>query len=1356
MLNPKLRKMKQFQLITGLLIGLNVMVKAQCPVAGFQIPDSICPGLSIQINNNSSIGTQWNWDFSLGDLDSIPTPTGISGGGNVNFPMHMKVVEDGGNYYGFVPNAGTNYITRFDFGNSPANTPTSINLTADPLLGGFGSCIEMVKANNLWIGFECMNSNGKLIKIEFDSITQLTPTLTDLGSTNLFGPVVMKIIGDYMFVTNQLSDISRFSFNGSYSNAPTPILPTISTSYFNNSGIDIAYDCITNKYIGFVGAYSSNTILKLDFGNNLSNAPTITSIYTLNKPQGVHLVKEGNTWHLFSVTESNLLFHFTLGNSLDNNLTYEYDSNLGGTFGDPRNIQFIKKGSDWFGIVPNTSLFALRRLTFPQGSLIVPNTSSLQNPTNLVYPIGSTGMQYLELTETDVTGKSITYLDSVLTIILPPIAAFTNSPGCENSIVLFTDNSSICTGSINSWNWDFGDASTSSLQNPSHVFSSNGNFTISLTVYTSTGDSNTVIQTISISSNPVANFIFTDNICQGSQVAFIDSSTNTNGILLSWQWLFGDSTNDSSINPFHVYQSSGIFPISLIVTASSGCTDTIQKSVNILDVPKSNYSISNSCLGEIAQFTNLSTVNSGTIINYSWDFGDSQTSLLQNPSHNFGLNPGNFLVSLVANSDNGCSDTLSQLIRIGNKPQPWFTLNKDTACAGNNITITDSSFISFGDSITAHYWNFGDGTTDSAALNPSHTYLTPGNYVISLTVLSPTSCDSTITRNVFVINSPLANFSTANVCFGLNTNFNDLSVAPAGSSVVNWNWDFGDSDSISIQNPVHNYISPGFYNVSLKVIDTFGCSSMIVKTTQVYAIPAANFSNSKTCSNYNILFTDSSNVIGSTISTWNWNFGDATGNSSLQNPTHLYPTSASYPITLSITSSQGCSDTLIKYVIIEQTPNFTIKALSGCLTSVTSFLYQPIGLGTINPGYSWDFGDSTFAFQSNPLHLYVNTGSYIVSLSVTDLNNGCSSTVKDSLEIYGLPKAEFTSNNSCINDTIHFTDLSLDPNGFITNWNWKIGTYTNSTIQNPIFIPTISDSFPVKLVITNNIGCKDSVIHYAQTFSLPHVNFSATPIYGAPPLEVQFTNNSDFGTNTWNFGNGSLPVSTQNPLYIYQDTGSFTVKLIVDDVHGCVDSSNTLIRVVSPYLDLSLESINFYQENSYWNLSAIVRNTGILDIENFRLETKIQNAMRFSEDFNATAFPSGTIKKINFNTLIPISVLMQPDFICININKVNGRNDDYTLNNDKCTILGQQFVIYSVFPNPFKEDIQIEFSVPTKGYLNYTITNTLGEELVNSKQEEYPIGFHQIKIANLHLKSGMYFLEMKFGDKSIRTQILKN
>lgn len=241
-----------------------------------------------------------------------------------------------------------------------------------------------------------------------------------------------------------------------------------------------------------------------------------------------------------------------------------------------------------------------------------------------------------------------------------------------------------------------------------------------------------------------------------------------------------------------------------------------------------------------------------------------------------------------------------------------FSATPTSGCSPQIVNFTDLST----GSPTQWRWDLGNGTI-SFLQNPSATYFTPGQYSITLVVHDAANNSDTIIRiqyiSIFAI--PVVNFTATPTsgCVPLVVQFTDQSRV-AGSAITAWLWDFGDGTTGTTQNPTHTYLSAGNYNVTLRVNTAAGCLKTLTKNNFIQASNGvtANFTNTTPtgCSlPVTIIFTNTSTGPG-TLS-YAWNFGDG-GTSTLQNPSHTYTTSGSFTVTLTVTSSTGCSNTVLK------------------------------------------------------------------------------------------------------------------------------------------------------------------------------------------------------------------------------------------------------------------------------------------------------------------------------------------------------------------------------------------------------------------------------------------------------------
>jgi PKD repeat protein len=246
-----------------------------------------------------------------------------------------------------------------------------------------------------------------------------------------------------------------------------------------------------------------------------------------------------------------------------------------------------------------------------------------------------------------------------ITASAQPVANFTASPvtGCAPLAVSFTDQS---TGTPTTWQWDLGNGTQSTQQNPTTTYFNPGTYTVTLTV-SNAGGSNTITRTqyITVNDKPTVNFIASDSVgCFPLRVNFTDLSAAGSGTITNWDWDFGDGTSSTAQNPFHIYTAVGNFTVTLKVTNSEGCVKVISKPAYIRVSTGVSVTFGNSVPQlchppENITFTNLAT--GPGILSHQWFFGDGGSSTLVNPAHVY-TTGGNFTVTLITQSSLGCVD----------------------------------------------------------------------------------------------------------------------------------------------------------------------------------------------------------------------------------------------------------------------------------------------------------------------------------------------------------------------------------------------------------------------------------------------------------------------------------------------------------------------------------------------------------------------------------------------------------------------------------------------------------------------------------------------------------------------------
>jgi gliding motility-associated-like protein len=750
--------------------------------------------------------------------------------------------------------------------------------------------------------------------------------------------------------------------------------------------------------------------------------------------------------------------------------------------------------------------------------------------------------------------------------ISQPVANFSASPlsGCTPLVVGFTDLSS---GGPTSWQWDLGNGTLSTQQNPTTTYFNSGLYTITLTVSNTSG-SNTITRTqyIKVDDKPVVNFsVDNSSGCFPLRVNFTDLSSGGSAALSSWEWDFGDGGLSSAQNPFHIFSVAGNYTVTLKVTNSGGCSKVISKPNLIQVSPGVTVNFSNSAPQlckppETINFTNLST-GPGTLT-YEWLFGDGGTSALQNPAHTY-LTGGSFAVTLITQSSSGCVDTLIKPAAVVIRDAVSDFTGPASVCKGVaadfiNTTVPASATV---------LWDFGDGTF-STAQNPTKVYNTAGTYAIKLKN-NYGSCADSVTKPIIVLDLPSPAFTaldTTDCNVPFTVSFRDLSGSSSG-----WNWDFGDGGTSTVQNPSHTYTALGTYTVKLIVSNTDGCSDSITKTQFIQIQkPVVNINGLPLEGCVPFTINPTPNVVAvDGVATYQWDFGDG-GTSTAQNPSHTYTSQGLYTVKLYITTNDGCIDSAV-FLNAVRTGNksladFSAIPLAQCVGQPVQFTNLTIP----SDRWSWDFGDGIGTSNAqNPSYTYLDTGRLTVRLIAW--NNGCADTMVKANYITALPPvARFISTFNCVNKLqVSFTDRSVLPQ----TWFWDFGDGSTSTAQNPVHIYAAFGTYNVSLTVTNG-GCSNTKINSIVLFT-ETANFVVADDTICTSQDAVFQtvgiNTGNIATYFWNFGDGISGFAGNSTSHNYTAPGLYTVTLTITDTRGCVStiSKTNLVRVWGPRANFS-------------------------------------------------------------------------------------------------------------------------------------------------------------------------------------------
>jgi len=814
--------------------------------------------------------------------------------------------------------------------------------------------------------------------------------------------------------------------------------------------------------------------------------------------------------------------------------------------------------------------------SFPGGT---PSSSTAANPPNINYT--TCGVYGASLIVTNNQGCSDTMVMDSIVHIDCPIASFTASAikGCIPFDVTF--NSTASFGFPVSWEWNFGDVGNGNLvqstqQNPTHTYTSVGCFNVRLIITNALGCKDTIkyFNFICCGTQPVVDFSASPLVtCIGQPITFTNLSTGVSP-LTNYMWDFNGvpiSTMSTLKNPTYSYTDTGFFDV-ILIACNNGCCDTMIKPNYVyINPPLAKITVDKSCQNIFSV-----TLHGETSIGadtYSWNIpgGMPSSSTSSSVAVSFPTT-GTYTASLtVTNIASGCSNTSTVTIQIKDV-EADFSITPTSGCAPFNFCINNLSV-----DANTYQWNISNSVTGvsyffGTSANPCPTLQYPGIYNARLIATDVNGCKDTMFKPLYLtVYGMTVNFTATPTtgCAPLTVHFNDISTSPT-SVAVGWSWDFGDPSSgaanfSSLQNPTHTYNSGGYYAVTLAVTDNHGCVN--VKTTNSNFItagkPSADFiaGDSSVCLGTPICFINTTtSAIGSV--TYNWNFGDGVGTSTVTTPCYTYSDTGWYSVTLYAQDWWGCKDTAVKnhYIHIGAPyTNFTADTTNSiCPPLQVNFQNLSLGWDSTSQ-FFWDFGDGATSTAVNPFHIYTVAGQFDVTLTLTTAD-GCSSTIvfNDYINITG-PSAivNVTPTFGCLPFPVCFNAVSSNTAIYI--WDFGNGSVDLSNTDTVCYTyPNEGIYFP-QVILNNGNGCVYSVPLDTITVSVVHAGFTISGNDFCNSGTVAFTDTSHaivpITTWNWNFGDaasGALNTSTlQNPTHTYSSPGNYIVTLTAGDALSC-------------------------------------------------------------------------------------------------------------------------------------------------------------------------------------------------------------
>jgi PKD repeat protein len=483
--------------------------------------------------------------------------------------------------------------------------------------------------------------------------------------------------------------------------------------------------------------------------------------------------------------------------------------------------------------------------------------------------------------------------------------------------------------------------------------------------------------------------------------------------------------------------------------------------------------------------------------------------------------------------------------------------------------------------------------------NPTYEYAEDGVYTVCLTVTESDGDTDTMTKVEYItvirVNAPPE--ADPN---GPYTGTEGVAIAYDGSgsydpdgSIAAYRWDFGDGDRGTGVAPTHTYAQNGTHSVTLTVTDNDGATNRSTTTATIADTePTADFSASPTSGQepLTVTFTDNTTSHDGIV-TWDWDFdNDGETDSTVQNPTYEYAEEGVYTVCLTVTESDGDTDTMTKveYITVirvnappEADPNGPYTGTEGVPIVFTgSCSYDPDGSIV---AYEWEFGDGDTATGEAPAHTYAQDGTYTVALTVTD-NDGATNMSTTTATIADTePTADFSASPTSGQEslTVTFTDNTTSHDGLVA-WSWDFDNdgVADSTEQNPTYEYAEDGVYTVNLKVRESDGDSETKtqVEYITVINVnaPPVSNPAGPYTGTEAIPMDYDGSNSYDPDgsivayEWDFGDGNTATGAATT-HTYAQNGTYTVTLTVTDNDGAINTSTTTATIADtePTADFS-------------------------------------------------------------------------------------------------------------------------------------------------------------------------------------------
>jgi len=481
-----------------------------------------------------------------------------------------------------------------------------------------------------------------------------------------------------------------------------------------------------------------------------------------------------------------------------------------------------------------------------------------------------------------------------------------------------------------------------------------------------------------------------------------EGSYDPDGSISKYVWDFGDGSSSAEENPTHNYTDPGSYTVRLTLTDNKNLVSYVTTSCSVspqAPVADSGGPYSAGIMDPVDFDSSGSYDPDGNITKYEWDFGDGSSSVEANPTHVY-TSLGNFTVTLDVTDNHNAVGAETTWCRVIANPPVAVAGGPYSGVRNETITFDGSGSYDPDGEVVMWRWDFGDGTPRVWQKIVNHTYTELGNFTVQLRVKD--NDDAAVNGYTWCFIStipPVANASGPYYGVAADTiSFDSSSSFDADGNITAYNWEFGDGINSTDANPTHVYALKGNYTVTLTVLDNNNATAVYTTWIEVAPRPPVAEANGpySGLTGTPIPFSSAgSNDVDGSIVEFRWSFGDDSGSSLEENPSHTYSDPGTYTVSLMVTDEDGLTHTDTATCSVELPPNVLPTAnANGPYDAKVKETVSFSSAGSDDTdgeivSYEWSFGDgSPVSSEANPTHEYASEGTYTVTLTVTDDREG--------------------------------------------------------------------------------------------------------------------------------------------------------------------------------------------------------------------------------------------------------------------------------------------------------------------------------------------------------------------------------